>query len=137
MWPGGGAAGEAIDWSAGGIGICSTQPFIHSLIHSVHSRNGLSDTKFCDFDPVPPEAHALADTSVSSTLFSQVWCDSVLQKGIHSSFLQGPFQVAPPLNSAAAQPQICIASQLAANLIPNPFLSLYIHLGNRVVSQRH
>lgn len=47
-----------------GIGISSTQPFIHSLIHSIHSRNGLSDTRFCNFDS-GPGSRALADASVS------------------------------------------------------------------------
>lgn len=86
--------------------------------------------------PHPPGAHALVDTSVSpSPLKSGVI--SVLQKGVHSSFFQGHLQVAPPLKSGVAQPQICRASQLAENLLLRPFLSLYIHLGSRVVSQRH
>lgn len=86
--------------------------------------------------PHPPGAHALADTSVSpSPLKSGVI--SVLQKGIHSSFFQGHLQVVPPLKSAVAPPQICRVSQLVMNLLRNPFLSLNIHLGSRVVSQRH
>lgn len=83
-----------------GIGTSRFTAF-YSFIHSVHSWSGLSDTRLCGFRPCSPGAHALDDTSVSPSVSSQVWCDSVLQKGDTASLPPG---MAAPLNSAVVLP---------------------------------
>lgn len=75
----------------------------HSFFLSFHSWDGLSDTRFCDFDPVPQLWLTLRCRSRAS-LESGV--KSVLQKETQLLFLQGP-------------PQGCSTSELSCCTPPD------------------